>query len=71
MAENRKNVTLRCPVCLARENDVVLLREGEMFYCAKCSFEGDEACVRALYADQRKKYRWRMRRLTLEEQRAL
>jgi len=71
MAENRENVILRCPVCFARENDVVLLRGGEQWYCVKCSFEGDETRVRELYADQQKKYRWRARRLTLEEQREL
>lgn len=71
MAEHRENVILRCPVCFARENDVVLLREGENFYCVKCSFEGTEARVRELYADQQKKYRWRARRVTLEEQREL
>ncbi|GIK44055.1 MAG: hypothetical protein BroJett011_78880 [Chloroflexota bacterium] len=71
MAEHRKVVVLRCPVCFARENDVVLLRDGGGFYCVKCSFEGDEARVRELYADQQKKYRWRARRVTLEEQREL
>ncbi|MBK9207451.1 MAG: hypothetical protein IPL71_03735 [Anaerolineales bacterium] len=54
MAEHRENIILRCPVCFARENDVVLLREGVMFYCVKCGFEGDEARVRELYADQQK-----------------
>ncbi len=62
---------LRCPVCFARENDVVLLRNGETLYCVKCSFEGTEKVVRELYADQQKKYRWRARRVTLEEQREL
>jgi len=71
MAEHRENIILRCPVCFARENDVVLLREGVMFYCVKCGFEGDEARVRELYADQQKKYRWRARRVTLEEQREM
>jgi len=71
MAEHRTDIKLRCPVCFARENDVVLLREGENFYCVKCSFEGNETCVRELYADQQKKYRWRARRVTMEEQRKL
>lgn len=71
MAENREVVVLRCPVCFARENDVVLLHDGEKYYCVKCSFEGDEAHVRELYADQQKKYRWRARRVTLEEQRKM
>jgi len=71
MAEHRENVILRCPVCFARENDVVLLREDKTFYCVKCGFEGDEARVRELYADQQKKYRWRARRVTLEEQREM
>jgi len=71
MVDDRKSVILRCPVCFARENDVVLLRDGDDFYCVKCSFTGSETRVRELYADQQKKYRWRQRRLTLDEQRAL
>jgi hypothetical protein len=71
MVEDRENVILRCPVCFAREKDVVLLCEGETFYCVKCSFEGNENLVRALYSDQQKKYRWRARRISLEEQRKL
>lgn len=71
MAEHRENIILRCPVCFARENDVVLLRAGGIFYCVKCSFEGTEKLVRELYSDQQKKYRWRARRVLLEEQRKL
>jgi len=71
MVDHRETIILRCPVCFARETDVVLLREGDVFYCVKCSFEGPEALVREYYADQQKKYRWRLQRVGLEEQREL
>ena len=68
MADDRTSLVLRCPVCFSRENDVVLLREGTVLYCVKCSFSGDEARVRHMYAQQREKYQWRTRRVTVEEQ---
>jgi len=71
VADHPQAVSMRCPVCFSRENDVVLFREGERYYCVKCSFAGSEADVRAMYADLRNKYRWITRRVTLEELRGL
>ena len=70
MPENRQIVRMRCPVCFSRENDVVLLRDGDEHYCVKCGFVGDEVAIRAAYADLRKKYRLIATRVTVEEQRA-
>jgi hypothetical protein len=58
---------LRCPVCFARENDVSLLKDGEGYYCIKCSYTGTEAEVRAVYAQLQKKYRLLTTRVTLDE----
>jgi late competence protein required for DNA uptake (superfamily II DNA/RNA helicase) len=72
MPENRKNIKMRCPVCLGRENDVVLWKtENSDYYCPKCSFTGTEAETRAMYADYRKKYRFLTKRLTLKKQELL
>jgi hypothetical protein len=60
-------MSVRCPVCFSRENDVVLFREGERWYCVKCSFTGTEFDVRGMYAHMRGKYRWITRRVTLED----
>lgn len=67
MAAHQKGLRMRCPVCFSRENDVVLFREGDEFYCAKCGFQGGDAAVRGMYADLQKKYRLIKRRVTLEE----
>lgn len=40
----------------------------EQHRCIKCSFEGSENEVFAMYADIRKKYHWMGRRLTMEDQ---
>ena len=71
MADHPQVVTMRCPVCFSRENAVVLFREGERYYCIKCSFAGSEAGVRTMYADLQIKCRWIARRVTLEELRGL
>lgn len=64
-----RTIVLRCPVCFARENDVTLFRDGEEYYCIKCSFTGTDSEVRAMYTDLRKKYHWILKRVPLEEQR--
>ncbi len=64
----RPKVLMRCPVCFSRENDVVLMWDGE-FYCIKCGFVGSEAVVRDMYDDLRKKYRLIHTRVTVEQQR--
>ena len=62
----------RCPVCFSREIDVLLEHEGgDRHYCVKCGFRGTEAELRGMYADIQKKYHWRGRRITLEEQEKL
>jgi Zn ribbon nucleic-acid-binding protein len=59
---------MRCPVCFSRENDVVMVREGEDdFYCVKCGFRGSEDVVRDMYTDLQKKYRLMTRRITLDD----
>ena len=67
MAAHQKGLSMRCPVCFSRENDVVLFREGDELYCVKCGFRGGETTVREMYADLQKKYRLLKRRVTLEE----
>lgn len=62
---------MRCPVCFSRENDVVLFREGDGYYCIKCGFTGTGIVVREMYADLRNKYRWISTRLTVDDQRGL
>lgn len=59
----------RCPVCFSREIDVIMIVTApEQHRCIKCSFEGSENEVFAMYADIRKKYHWMGRRLTMEDQ---
>lgn len=68
MPENdKKALIFRCPICYARENDVVLHRKGEQFYCVKCSFTGDRERIREMYGDLQKKYKNRTVRYTMEE----
>jgi transcription elongation factor Elf1 len=70
MPERLKKLKLRCPVCYAREMDVLLLQNQSNLYCIKCGFTGNEARVREFYNDLRKKYTLIQRRLSLEEIRA-
>ena len=58
---------MRCPVCLGREIDVLLLRTGAELYCVKCSFRGTESDVRSMYEAYRQKYKNRARRIRVEE----
>lgn len=57
----------RCPVCFAREIDVILHKAGEQYYCTKCSFTGNEDCVLEMYEDLKKKYRFINTRITLDD----
>lgn len=68
MCENqKKSMIYRCPVCFARENDVVLhKKEDQTYYCVKCSFTGNEEDIREMYGDLKKKYRLMTKRITLE-----
>lgn len=63
----KKEVIYRCPVCFARETDVVLHRHENNYYCAKCSFWGTEQKVREMYADMKKKYTLIAKRITVED----
>lgn len=62
---------MRCPVCFSRDIDVLMEQEPQGHYCIKCGFRGAESEVRALYKDVQKKFHWNLRRLTLDDQRAL
>ena len=66
MAE-KKLITYRCPVCFARENDVVIRQYDGVYRCVKCSFFGSEEDIRSMYAELRKKYRLRTTRITLTD----
>ncbi len=64
----KKQIIYRCPVCFARENDVVLHKNADnSYYCVKCSFTGSETQIEELYADMKKKYRLMTTRLTLAD----
>lgn len=65
--DNGAPVTLRCPVCFSRENDVTLFGDPSDLYCSKCSYTGTARQTRERYADLQKKYRWMDRRVTLEQ----
>lgn len=57
MAGNQQNIAqMRCPVCFAREIDVLLLHDGTEYYCVKCSYRGSVGDVRAAYQPLRSKY---------------
>jgi hypothetical protein len=58
---------MRCPVCFSREIDVLLLHDGDRYYCVKCSYAGDAAAVREQYAGIKAKYRNRRKRLTADD----
>jgi hypothetical protein len=63
---------MRCPVCFSRDIDVLMIpSEPGRHYCPKCSFQGEESEVRGMYRDIQKKFHWMIRRISLEEQRAL
>ena len=67
-----RKASMRCPVCFAREIDVLMIPNGEGGHrCMKCSYAGDEEEIRSMYRDIQRKYTWIGRRLTLDEQRAL
>jgi C4-type Zn-finger protein len=67
-----KKLKMRCPVCYAREMDVVMIQAAhDHMYCQKCGYSGSEGRTRELYADLRKKYLLIDRRLTLEELRRI
>lgn len=73
MSESNPNKQLmRCPVCFSRDTDVLMTPAGAgRHYCAKCSFQGEESEVRGMYRDIQKKFHWMIRRVPLEEQRAM
>lgn len=65
---SQRNIIYRCPICLAREIDIVLHHtQDERYYCTKCSFTGTEADIRNHYEVLRQKFRLMQTRLTLEE----
>jgi ribosomal protein L37AE/L43A len=66
MAE-KKVIIYRCPVCFARENDVVIRKYDGIYRCVKCSFFGSEEQIQAMYADLRQKYTLRTKRITMED----
>jgi hypothetical protein len=49
----------------------VLYHDGEKYYCIKCSYTGQEAEIREMYANIRSKFRWIHRRLSVEDIQAL
>lgn len=64
----KKQLIYRCPVCFARENDVVLRQKDDgAYYCVKCSFTGNEEEIQDMYRDMKKKYKLMTTRITLEE----
>ena len=71
LMSEQSHVSMRCPVCLARDIDVVLYHDGRKYYCIKCAYTGQEEEIRQTYAALRRKFRWIRRRVTLEEYRAL
>jgi hypothetical protein len=67
MAQGRKGtLNYRCPRCLMREIDMDLLydRDGQEYYCLRCSFVGNEEEVLRLNAQFRDKYKDRTKRIT-------
>ena len=66
MAE-KKVIIYRCPVCFARENDVVINKYDGIYRCVKCSFFGSEEQIQKMYADLRQKYTLRTKRITVED----
>lgn len=65
----KNKVDKRCPVCFSRENDVLLIYDGDDRYrCTRCSFTGTAGEIHGMYFDLQKKFHGIARRLTLEEQ---
>ena len=65
---SKKRIMYRCPVCFARENDVVLHQRADGgYYCVKCSFTGGQQDIEDMYRDLKKKYKRMTTRLSLEE----
>ncbi|QYY35380.1 hypothetical protein [Ruficoccus sp. ZRK36] len=62
---------MRCPVCFSRDVDVLMQHENDQHYCIKCSFQGSESEVRAMYKDIQKKFHWNTKRIPLEQQRQM
>jgi ribosomal protein S27AE len=71
LMSQQSRVSLRCPVCLSRDIDVVLYHDGERYYCIKCSYTGQEDEIREMYAGIRRKFRWVHKRLSVEDIKAL
>lgn len=72
MPDTDKGLRYRCPVCFARENDVVLhQRANGSYYCVKCSFWGSREEILNSYSALKKKYHNLTKRITLEEIRKL
>ncbi|MEG0692712.1 MAG: hypothetical protein RR444_06485 [Oscillospiraceae bacterium] len=68
MSEDNKTVAYRCPVCFAREKDVVLHKDDkEKYYCAKCSFHGTKEEIVLSYSHLKLKYKNISKRITLED----
>lgn len=64
----KKQIIYRCPVCFARENDVVINKDqGGIYRCVKCSFFGTEEKIQEMYRDMKKKYTCIAKRITLED----
>jgi len=57
---------MRCPVCFGREIDVLLLHDGNEYYCVKCSYRGSPDAVRAAYRSLKSKYVNRTTRIDLD-----
>ena len=64
----KKKIIYRCPVCFARENDVVINKYDDgLYHCVKCSFFGTEEKIQDMYKDMKKKYTAIAKRITLED----
>jgi len=70
LVRGQDRMSLRCPVCLGRDMDIVLLRDKEGYYCVKCSFTGSAEDVEDAYTHFRSRFRLRGKRLALGGNRA-
>jgi len=65
----KNKIDKRCPICFSRENDVLLLHDGnDHYHCTHCSFTGSASEIHGMYFDLQKKFKGIARRFTLEEQ---